>query len=188
VGVLQIEIKLPRTKKQDHRTTPEQAQDKHRIQQGSSNLLSTYQQQRSKKMAKVKYNPVLMQIQGKIKGLIFRLSHSGKTTVYAAPDMSRVRWSKAQKGQRAKFRTANLYAQKAMDIPQLRLYYQDMAAKKNSKQPYNMAVSDYHHGDDTHNTLLQLYRQQEGADWIWITEKSLRFPPSTQQATDDFCI
>ena len=138
-------------------------------------------------MAKVEYNPLLMQFKGRINKLIFRLSHSGKPTVYAQPDMSGVKWSKAQKGQRVKFRTANLYARNAMEIPELRAYYLDMAAKKNSRQPYNMAVSDYHNGDDTHNTLLRLYRQQEGADCIWITE-ALQYPPCTQAAHDDFCI
>ena len=138
-------------------------------------------------MAKVKYHPVLMEFKGRIKGLIFRLSHSGKTTVYAEPDMTRVRWSKAQKQQRVKFKTANLYARHAMDIPELRAYYMDMAAKRNSKQPYNMALSDYHKGDDSQNTLLRLFRQQEGADCIWITEQ-LHFPTSTQQAPDDYCI
>jgi hypothetical protein len=139
-------------------------------------------------MAKVKFNPALMNFRGRIHGLIFRLSHSGKTTVYGEPDMSGIKWSKAQKQQRAKFRTANLYAHSAMEIPQLRAYYLEMAAKKNSKQPYNMAVSDYHNGDDTHNTLLRLYRQQEGADCIWITEKLVHFPSPSQQASDDFCI
>ena len=36
-------------------------------------------------MAKVEYNPVLMQFKGRINKLIFRLSHSGKPTVYAQP-------------------------------------------------------------------------------------------------------
>lgn len=138
-------------------------------------------------MAKVKYNPVLTQIQGRIKGLIFRLSHSGKPTVYAEPDMSHVKWSKAQKQQRVKFKNANHYAKMAMEIPELRAYYLEIAAQRSSKQPYNMALSDYHKGDDTHNTLLKLFRQQEGADCIFITEK-LHFPLSTQAAPDDFCI
>lgn len=138
-------------------------------------------------MAKVEFHPILMQMRGRVHNLIFRLSHSGKPAVYAAPDMSGIRWSQAQKQQRVRFKTANRYAQRAMEIPELHAYYLEMAAKRNSKQPYNMAVADYSKGDDTHNTLLKLYRQHEGADFIWLPEK-LQFPSTMHPAPDDFCI
>jgi len=139
-------------------------------------------------MAKIKYNPVLIDIRGRIQGLIFRLSHSGKPTVYAVPDMSGVKWSKAQKQQRVNFKNANRYARMAMDIPELHAYYLEMAAKRNSKQPYNMAVSDYSKGDDTHNSLLRLFRQQEGEVGCIIITEELQYPPCSRQVSDDFCI
>jgi hypothetical protein len=74
-------------------------------------------------MAKVRLHPLLEQRRGSIKGMVFRLSHNGKTSVYLEPDMSRVKWSPAQVAHREKFAAARAYARAAMADPELRTIY-----------------------------------------------------------------
>lgn len=61
--------------------------------------------------------------------------------------MGKVKWSKAQKGHRERFKLATEYAQAAMAEPELRSIYEDMAAKEH-KGPYAMALSDYFRGNN----------------------------------------
>ena len=61
--------------------------------------------------------------------------------------MGKVKWSKAQKRHRERFKLATEYAQAAMADPELRTIYEDMAAKEH-KRPYTMAISDYFKGND----------------------------------------
>ena len=109
-------------------------------------------------MAKAKLNPVLELITGKIGNLVFRRAHTGKLSVVYRPDMSRVKWSSAQKAHRERFKEAVLYAKLAMKNPDVRSVYEQMAAeKKSNKRPspalapsasVDMAVSDYFAGNN----------------------------------------
>lgn len=95
-------------------------------------------------MAKVRFHPLFEQLQGSIRGLVFRLSHNGKVSAYMKPDMSRVKWSPAQHEQRARMAEASAYAVAATADPQLRAHYVQMSIERNgNKRPYDMAVSDY---------------------------------------------
>jgi len=98
-------------------------------------------------MAKITLQPGLARIRGKLGNLVFRLSHSGEVTVTKAPDMSRVKWSKAQKEHRQRFKQAVAYARAAMARPDVRKIYENMAAT-NHKRPFDLAVSDYFKGND----------------------------------------
>jgi hypothetical protein len=69
----------------------------------------------------------------------------GKQTVMKTPDMSNVKWSKAQKAHRKRFREAILYARMAMDDPKVSAHY-EKAAKKAGRQPFRVAVSDFFEG------------------------------------------
>ena len=103
-------------------------------------------------MAKATLNPVLELITGKIGNLVFRRAHTGKLSMIMRPDMSRIKWSAAQKAHRKRFKQAVIYARLAMKDPAVRSVYEQMAAeKKNNKRPFDMAVSDYFAG----NNLLQ---------------------------------
>jgi hypothetical protein len=100
-------------------------------------------------MAKVQLNPALKQIRGRIGGLVFRLAHNGKLSLVPSPDMSRVKWSPAQQEHRQRFKEAVAYAKAAMQNPELRAVYAQMASeKKGNKRPFDMAVSDYFQGND----------------------------------------
>ena len=100
-------------------------------------------------MAKVRLHPLFEQLRGKIKGLVFRLSHNGKISVYMDPDMSRVKWSAAQLAQREHFAAASAYAKAALKVPELRTVYVLRSLElKNNNRPYDMAMSDYLNGNN----------------------------------------
>ncbi len=96
-------------------------------------------------MAKVKLNPILKEMRGKVGKTVFRRSHTGETTLIKLADMSNVEWSDAQKAHRERFKQAIAYAKAAMAEPKVRRKYEKEATKKN-KRPFDLAVSDYFKG------------------------------------------
>ncbi len=115
-------------------------------------------------MAKVRLHPLFEQLRGKMKGIVFRLSHNGKISAYASPDMSRVKWSTAQLAQRERMAEASAYAKAAIADPHIRAIYaqRSMEMKKNNR-PYDMAVMDYFAG----NNLLGDKFQWDAESWRW---------------------
>ena len=112
-------------------------------------------------MAKVRFHPLFEHLRGTIKGMVFRLSHNGKVSAYMSPDMSRVKWSSEQDAHRERMAEAWAYAKQAVDDPQIKEIYLQMARKeKHNKRPYDMAASDYFHN---HNNLL-------GERFVWDVE------------------
>jgi hypothetical protein len=100
-------------------------------------------------MAKVRLHPLFEQLRGDLKGLVFRLSHNGQTSVYLSPDMSEVKWSPAQIAQRERIAEANAYSKAARAVPELHAYYTQMSLEqKNNKRPHDMAVKDYFAGNN----------------------------------------
>ena len=61
--------------------------------------------------------------------------------------MSRVRWSKAQKAHRKRFKQAAAYAKAALAEPKVRRTY-ERRAKKLGKAPWGLAVSDFFKGNN----------------------------------------
>ena len=68
-------------------------------------------------------------------------------TLIKLADMSKVKWTKAQKEHRKRFKAAVAYAKAAMAEPAVRAKY-EKTAKKARKRPFDMAVSDYFKGKD----------------------------------------
>jgi len=99
---------------------------------------------RGKVNMKVELNPTVDKYRGKLGKMTFRWMY-GKQTAMKTPDMSKVKWSKAQKANRARFREAIHYARQAMDDPNVRAYY-EKAGKKAHRQPFRVAVSDFFEG------------------------------------------
>ena len=100
-------------------------------------------------MAKVKLNPVIELLTGKIGNMVFRRAHTGGISLIPSPDMSHVQWSPAQEAHRQRFKQAVVYARGAMADPEIRQIYENMAVqKKKNKRPFDMAVSDYFQGND----------------------------------------
>lgn len=97
-------------------------------------------------MVKVKLQPGLRELRGKMGGWTYRRMY-GKQTIMKTPDMSKVKWSEAQKESRQHFRQAIHYAHRAMADPRVRVRY-EKRAKKAGRQPFRVAVSDFLKGKD----------------------------------------
>jgi len=98
-------------------------------------------------MAKITLNPMIQNAQGKLDNAVFRRSHTGELSLIKLADMSKVKWSKAQKEHRKRFKAAVAYAKAAMAEPKVRASY-EKSDKKAKKRPFDMAVSDYFKGRD----------------------------------------
>ena len=98
-------------------------------------------------MPKVKMHPMFIEIQGKLYGMVVKLSPQGELIIAKRPDMSKVKWSKAQKAHRKRFKLATAYAKEALAVPKIRRTY-ERRAKKLDKTPWGLAVSDYFKGDN----------------------------------------
>jgi len=96
-------------------------------------------------MPKVRFKEMVVEIQGTMYDVVFKKSPRGKTIVTKKPDMSGVKWSKAQKDNRKRMRHSNNYAKAAMADPQVRAVYEARAARE-GRVPYNVALSDYWQG------------------------------------------
>ncbi|HEY3476618.1 MAG TPA: hypothetical protein VGK56_18520, partial [Anaerolineales bacterium] len=95
-------------------------------------------------MVKIVLQPGLRELRGKMGDWTYRRMY-GKQTIMKTPDMSKVKWSKAQKAHRQRFRGAIRYARRAMSDPDVRAHY-EKEAKKAGRQPFRMAVSDFFKG------------------------------------------
>ena len=110
-------------------------------------------------------------ISGKMGDIVYRLSHNGEVSAYPAPDMTGVEWSQAQKDHRQHFAECVAYARLAIRDPEIRRFYVEMAKKrkKNRRRPFDMALSDYHNGNDLLWKKL-MGDQEKPADWSWDAE------------------
>ena len=62
--------------------------------------------------------------------VVFKRSPSGVTILTKVPDMSKVKWSEAQKEYRKRLRKAIAYARAAMADPKVRAIYEKIAKKR----------------------------------------------------------
>ena len=93
-------------------------------------------------MAKLTLAAPFVSASGKLGNFVLRRAHNGQMTMIKLADMSRVKWSKAQKAHRQRFKQAVAYARTAMADPAVCARYQKEAAKAR-KRPFDLAVSDY---------------------------------------------
>ena len=96
-------------------------------------------------MAKVELNPAIQRVWGAVGNMVFRRGASGKTHIMKMPNMSKVKWSAAQKEHRKRFAFAVAYAREAMANEKVHALYAEEAAQK-GKRPFDLAVSDYFKG------------------------------------------
>ena len=92
-------------------------------------------------MAKVKLNPVLEQIRGKVGDLVFR-RYGDEVIISRKPDMSERELSPAQLAAQDRFRQAVLYGKVAMADSESKALYLD-AAKAKGKPVFSLAVADF---------------------------------------------
>jgi hypothetical protein len=107
-------------------------------------------------MTKVRLHPPVKSMSGKMGIYTYRYTR-GQQTLMKTPDMSKVKWSEAQKANRERFRQAIVYARAAMADPKVRAHY-EMLGKKANRQAFRVAVSDFCAGK---NLLESDYRLVE---------------------------
>jgi hypothetical protein len=71
-------------------------------------------------MPKVKLAPLIKEIHGSMYDLVFKKSPRGNMIVTKKPDMSKVKWSKAQKDHRRRMAKAIASVQAALADPKVR--------------------------------------------------------------------
>lgn len=97
-------------------------------------------------MPKVTLQPAILGLSGKMGDVVFRYNRkTGTTSISKVPDMTKVKWSKAQKEQRRRFQAAVEYAKTVKTQPEVWAQYQRIAKKKR-KRAWDLAVSDHYHG------------------------------------------
>ena len=96
-------------------------------------------------MAKITFVDGIIDIRGKLGNVVFKRAHTGEIIISKHPDMSNVKWSKAQKDHRKRFKAAVAYAKACMADITISQIYQKAAIKQN-KRPFDLAVSDYFKG------------------------------------------
>src|SRR5690349_14056788 len=100
-------------------------------------------------MPKIKNNPLLEGLSGKLGGLVFRHMKDGSTVVAAAPDFSKRVLSKEQRAHNSRFQQAAAYARQAAKTEPI---YAELA-KGTLKNPYNIALSDWFHAPKIHKVM-----------------------------------
>ena len=98
-------------------------------------------------MPKVKLTPIIEEIHGTMYDLVFKKSPKGNMIVTKKPDMSKVKWSKAQKANRQHMSIAITATQVALLNPEVRARY-ERKAKKLGRRAWNLALSDCLQGKD----------------------------------------
>ena len=98
-------------------------------------------------MPKVRFKSMVVEIQGTLFDVVFKKSAKGNTIVTKKPDMSKVKWSKAQKDHRKLFKQGIAAIRTALADPKVRAKY-DRRAKKLKKRAWDLASSDYFKGKD----------------------------------------
>ena len=94
-------------------------------------------------MSKAILHPTIEGLSGKMGDVVFRYNRkTGETSISKVPDMTKVKWSKAQKAHRRRFKKAVAYAHSAKANPELWAVYQK-TAKKKRKRAWDLAISDY---------------------------------------------
>ena len=116
---------------------------------------------------KVEFNPIIKWITGKIGKLVYRRAHNGKVPAYPRPDMSRVKWSQAQKDQRRRLGEASRYASAAVADPEIRAIYVQMAIQNNKdpRRPSDLASSDYYHNGNDLLWKKHMGDQEKPENW-----------------------
>ncbi len=98
-------------------------------------------------MPRVKLAPHLEEVHGTLYDLIFKKTSKGEIIATKKPDMSKVKWSKAQVSNRQHMSKAITATQLALMDPKVRARY-ERQAKKQGRRAWNLALSDCLNGKD----------------------------------------
>ena len=111
-------------------------------------------------MAKVKTNPIIEQVRGKVGDLVFK-EVQGETVIARKPDMTGVAATEAQMAAREKFRQAALYGKMVMADPATKTIYEE-AAKAKGQPVFSLIVADFFNAPSVDEVDLSGYAGQVG--------------------------
>ena len=111
-------------------------------------------------MAKVRLNPVLDEIRGKVGELVFR-RYADEVVVGRAPDTGDTPPTEAQAAQRERFRLAVVYGKAVVADPETKALY-ETAAKAKGMPAFALAVGDFLHAPAVDEIDLSAYTGQAG--------------------------
>ncbi len=120
-------------------------------------------------MAKVKLNPILEQISGKVGDLVFK-RYGDEVVLSQKPDLSGREMSEAQLAAQERFRQAALYGKLVMADPETKSLYED-AAKANGKPVFSLTVADFFNAPSVDEIDLANYSGAIGDEIIvWASD------------------
>ncbi len=111
-------------------------------------------------MAKVRLNPVLEGIRGKVGELVFK-RYGEEEVVTRAPDLSGRDPTPKQEAVRSRFKLAALYGKTALADPQSKALY-EAAAKEKGLSLFALAVADFFHEPAVQEVDLSAYSGKVG--------------------------
>jgi len=111
-------------------------------------------------MAKVKLNPILEQIRGRVGDLVFR-RYEDEVVISQTPDFSGVTPSEAQLAHRERFRRAALYGKMVMADPEAKAVYV-AAAERKGKPVFSLTLADFFNAPSIEEVDVSAYSGQAG--------------------------
>ena len=115
-------------------------------------------------MAKVKLNPILEQIRGKVGDLVFK-RYGEEVVLSRLPDFEGVEPTEAQLAQRERFRQAALYGKMVMADPETKAIYEE-AAKAKGKPMFSLTVADFFNAPSVDEVDVSEYNGMAGDEIV----------------------
>ena len=117
-------------------------------------------------MAKVRLNPILEQLRGRVGELVFK-RYGGRVIVARKPDFEGQEWSEAQKAHRERFRQAALYGKMVMADAETKAIYEE-AAKARGKPVFSLTVADFFNAPTIDEVDLSSYTGSVGDEIVIV--------------------
>lgn len=111
-------------------------------------------------MAKVRLNPVVQQVRGRVGDLVFRRHHN-QTVVGQKADLAGREPTPSQAAQRERFRQATVYAKSVLADPERKVVYQTVAQTR-KLGVFALSVGDYLNPPEVQAVDLSGYSGQAG--------------------------
>ncbi|MFZ5518651.1 MAG: hypothetical protein ACOY90_18625 [Candidatus Zhuqueibacterota bacterium] len=141
-------------------------------------------------MAKVKVNPIIEKIRGKVGDLVFK-RYGDEVVLSRVPDMEGREATEAQQATRERFRQAALYGKMVMADPEAKALYDDAATAK-GKPVFSLTIADFFNAPSVDEVDISGYGGNAGDvirirahDDFDVTEVSVAIMTSAGQAVEN---
>jgi hypothetical protein len=134
-------------------------------------------------MAKVKLNPILERVRGKVGDLVFK-RYEDEVVITQKPDFEGVTPTAAQLAHRERFREAALYGRLVMADPETKALYAE-AAKDKGQPVFSLMVADFFNAPSVDEVDLSLYTGAIGDTIVIRARDDFDVTGVTVRLTDD---